>query len=92
MPTLNSSSFISFLALLISSYCAKASNHVHSPIKGAGQCNEPQEIGEPLICVVIRTYRGHGEGHFPYLEELLHSLKSQTFSRWASSSSAFISI
>ena len=48
-----------------------------------GQCTKRQEEELPLICVIIRTYRGHGDQHFPYLEELLHSLRSQTHSRCA---------
>ena len=48
-----------------------------------GQCTKRQEGELPLICVIIRTYRGHGDQHFPYLEELLHSLRSQTYPRCA---------
>ena len=80
MPTLNSSNFISFLALLISLCCAKSILCLQAPTKDS-QCQEPQKKNEPLICVLIRTYRVRGEGGFPYLEELLHSLKSQTFSK-----------
>ena len=51
------------------------------PTTGDGLCESPEKNEEPLICVVIRTYRGHGERDFPYLEELLHSIRRQTFSR-----------
>ena len=69
------------LVLLIELCNVQVPVHCHPSIKRDGQCKAPGEVEEPLICVVIRTYRGHGEGDFPYLEELLHSLKRQTFSR-----------
>lgn len=69
------------LALLIIQCIVQVPVWCHPSIKGDGQCKVRGEVVEPLICVVIRTYRGHGEGNFPYLDELLHSLNSQTFSR-----------
>lgn len=80
MPNLKSG-FILLLAFCVSSFTAHGTFCSDSPVGGGGQCKVPEEAVEPLICVVVRTYRGHGEGQFPYLEELLHSLKSQTVSR-----------
>ena len=72
---------ILLLAFFVASCAADGTICSDSPIGGGGKCKVAEEVDEPLICMVIRTYRGHGEGHFPYLEELLHSLKSQTLSR-----------
>ena len=69
------------LALAINLCILQVPVWCHPFIQGESECKVPEKVHEPLICVVIRTYRGHGEGHFPYLEELLHSLRSQTFSR-----------
>lgn len=37
----------------------------------------------PLVCIVIRTYYGHGTYGDSSLINLLHSLKQQTHPRWA---------
>lgn len=36
----------------------------------------------PLVCIVIRTYYGHGTYGDSSLINLLHSLKQQSHSRW----------
>lgn len=40
----------------------------------------------PLVCIVIRTYYGHGTYGDSSLINLLHSLKQQSHSRWVSPS------
>lgn len=40
--------------------------------------------GDPLICIVIRTYWGHGTYGDSSLINLLHSLQKQTHSKYAS--------
>ena len=69
------------LAFWIHLCTAEAPVCYESPMGTSYQSTKRRDSEEPLICVVIRTYRGHGDEEFPYLEELLHSLSSQTYSR-----------